>query len=109
MGSTQQPDKQHDSLFTAAIPKEEIGALRLLEKYPEYDGRGCVIAIFDTGVDPGAAGLAVRHLVASLDRATRYIQHACPKHAGHTQREAGATHWSQQSTQTTMAFATSFG
>lgn len=49
-----------DADFTGAIPKEEIGALRLLEKHPEYDGRGCTIAIFDTGVDPAAAGLTVR-------------------------------------------------
>ena len=42
------------------IPKEEIGALQLLEKHPEFDGRGTVVAIFDTGVDPAAAGLAVR-------------------------------------------------
>ena len=49
-----------DADFTGAIPKEEIGALRLLEKHPEYDGRGCTIAIFDTGVDPAAAGLSVR-------------------------------------------------
>eukprot|EP00892_Ulva_mutabilis_P003276 jgi/Ulvmu1/131/UM001_0135.1 len=56
------PDKELepvvDADFTGAIPKEEIGALRLLEKHPEYDGRGCTIAIFDTGVDPAAAGLA---------------------------------------------------
>ncbi len=39
------------------MPKEETGVFRFLKEHPEADGRGTVVAIFDTGLDPGAVGL----------------------------------------------------
>ncbi|KAF0915843.1 hypothetical protein E2562_039168 [Oryza meyeriana var. granulata] len=45
------------SFLESLMPKKEIGVDRFLAAHPEYDGRGALIAIFDSGVDPAVAGL----------------------------------------------------
>ena len=52
-------DSELSHLYRSRIPKTEIGVTTFLESYPEFDGRDVVIAVFDTGVDPGAPGLQV--------------------------------------------------
>lgn len=40
------------------VPKKETNVLDFLKEHPEYNGKNVLIGILDTGVDPGASGLA---------------------------------------------------
>jgi tripeptidyl-peptidase II len=50
-------NQSNDLPLGGLLSKTETGADEFLEKYPNADGRGTVVAIFDTGVDPGVEGL----------------------------------------------------
>ncbi|KAJ1644288.1 hypothetical protein LPJ64_004010, partial [Coemansia asiatica] len=41
------------------LPRADTQAADFVRKHPKYDGRGTVVAILDTGIDPAAKGLQV--------------------------------------------------
>ncbi len=51
------PDKAANKTDWSFLPLSATHADQFVEDHPNYDGRGVIIFIFDTGVDPGIDGL----------------------------------------------------
>ena len=45
--------------LAGCVPTAETGVEAFMQAHPKCDGRGVIVAVFDSGVDPGAPGLQV--------------------------------------------------
>ena len=59
--ATEAETKGNDSggWVTGIMPKMDTQAAKFIQRFATYDGRGTVVGILDTGVDPGAEGLQI--------------------------------------------------
>jgi len=47
----------NENVWGGLLPKRETESAQFCEKHPEWDGRGVIVGIMDTGVCPAAIGL----------------------------------------------------